>query len=75
MHKYKDLKIWNKAIDLVVDVYQATSNFPKEENTDSLLKSEEAQFQFRPILPKGQEEITIKNLFSFWQYQMVRITN
>lgn len=31
MHKYKDLKIWNKAIDLVVDVYQATSNFPKEE--------------------------------------------
>lgn len=31
MHKYKDLKIWNKAIDLEVNVYQATVDFPKEE--------------------------------------------
>ena len=31
MHNLKELKIWNKAIDLTVDVYKATSNFPKEE--------------------------------------------
>ncbi|MDB5284784.1 MAG: four helix bundle protein [Bacteroidota bacterium] len=31
MHKYQDLKIWQKGIDLVVNVYQATSEFPKEE--------------------------------------------
>ena len=31
MHKYKDLKIWTKAIDLVVDIYKATNEFPKEE--------------------------------------------
>lgn len=31
MHNLKELKIWNKAIDLSVGVYQATSNFPKEE--------------------------------------------
>ncbi len=31
MHKLKELKIWNKAIDLTVDVYKATSSFPKEE--------------------------------------------
>lgn len=31
MHNLKELKIWNKAIDLTVKVYEATENFPKEE--------------------------------------------
>jgi four helix bundle protein len=31
MHNLKELKIWNKAIDLTVDVYKATANFPSEE--------------------------------------------
>ena len=31
MHIYKQLKIWEKSIDLVVDVYKATADFPKEE--------------------------------------------
>ena len=31
MHNIKELKIWNRAIDLTVDVYKATNNFPKAE--------------------------------------------
>ena len=31
MHDYKQLKVWSKSIDLVVDIYKATSEFPKEE--------------------------------------------
>lgn len=31
MHKYQDLKLWQKGIDLVVDIYKATAEFPKEE--------------------------------------------
>lgn len=31
MHNYKQLKVWEKAIELVVDVYKATAEFPKEE--------------------------------------------
>ncbi len=31
MHNLKELKIWNKAMDLSVEVYKATSGFPKEE--------------------------------------------
>ena len=31
MHNLKELKIWNKAIDLSIDVYKATSGFPSEE--------------------------------------------
>ncbi|MGY3214048.1 four helix bundle protein [Mucilaginibacter sp. HD30] len=31
MHNLKELKIWNKAINLTVDVYKATGNFPSDE--------------------------------------------
>lgn len=31
MHKIHELKIWQKAIELATDVYNATSTFPKEE--------------------------------------------
>jgi len=31
MHNIKELKIWNKALDLTVEVYKATEKFPKEE--------------------------------------------
>src|SRR5437868_11620623 len=31
MHNLKELKIWQKAIELSVEVYKATQHFPKEE--------------------------------------------
>lgn len=31
MNRYKDLKIWQKAVDLSVKVYEITRNFPKDE--------------------------------------------
>lgn len=31
MHNLKELKIWNKAINLATQVYKATENFPSEE--------------------------------------------
>jgi four helix bundle protein len=31
MHNLKELKIWNKATDLTVDVYKATFGFPSDE--------------------------------------------
>ncbi|MDB5061536.1 MAG: hypothetical protein JWP67_1379 [Mucilaginibacter sp.] len=31
MHNLKELKIWNKAMDLAVDVYKATSSYPTDE--------------------------------------------
>lgn len=34
MHNLKELKIWNKAVELSVEVYKATANFPKEEIYD-----------------------------------------
>ena len=31
MNNLKELKIWNKAIELTVNVYSATKDFPNEE--------------------------------------------
>jgi len=31
MHKLRELKIWNKANDLVLEVYRLTKHFPKDE--------------------------------------------
>ena len=31
MNNYKDLKVWQKSVDLVVKIYEATQSFPKEE--------------------------------------------
>ncbi len=31
MHKYKDLKLWQKSIDLVTSVYLLTRSFPNDE--------------------------------------------
>lgn len=31
MHQYKELKLWQKAIDMVTNVYKATSTFPDKE--------------------------------------------
>jgi four helix bundle protein len=31
MHKYKELKLWQKSIDLVTSVYLLTRSFPQEE--------------------------------------------
>lgn len=31
MHAYKDLKIWQKAIELTVDIYSITENMPNHE--------------------------------------------
>nr|WP_255524482.1 four helix bundle protein [Pedobacter riviphilus] len=31
MHNFKELKVWQKSIDLAVEVYKATSLLPNEE--------------------------------------------
>ena len=31
MHNFKDLKVWQKSVDLAVDIYSITSAYPSEE--------------------------------------------
>ncbi len=36
MNNLKDIRIWNKAIDLTVEVYKVISKFPKDERFGSI---------------------------------------
>lgn len=67
MHKIKELKIWNKAIDLCVDVYAATSKFPKEETYGLTSQMRRAAVSIPSNISEGLEEIPVENLFSFWE--------
>lgn len=31
MHNFKKIKVWNEAMDLAVEIYKITANFPNEE--------------------------------------------
>jgi four helix bundle protein len=31
MHRYKELKVWEKSIDLSIEIYELTRSFPSEE--------------------------------------------
>lgn len=31
MHQFKELKVWQKSVELATDVYNSTKNFPSEE--------------------------------------------
>jgi four helix bundle protein len=31
MHRFKELKVWQKSIDFAVDIYKMTTQFPSEE--------------------------------------------
>jgi len=65
MNNLKELKIWNKAIDLAVDVYKATSTFPSDERFWLISQSRKAAVSIPSNIAEAQEEIPLKNLITF----------
>lgn len=65
MHNFERLKIWQKAMDITVEVYKISELLPNDERFNSFIKLKNVPFQFLQILPKDLEGITTKNLFSF----------
>ena len=53
MHNLKELKIWNKAIDLAVDVYKATSDFPADERFGLISQSRRAAVSIPSNIAEG----------------------
>jgi four helix bundle protein len=53
MHNLKELKIWNKAIDLAVDVYKATSTFPTDERFGLISQSRRAAVSIPSNIAEG----------------------
>jgi hypothetical protein len=74
---FQDLRIWQEAMDLTVEIYQATGGFPKHETYGLASQMRRAAVSYRAISPKGKDIARILSscAFSsmpgdhFWSYR------
>ncbi len=65
MHNLKELKIWNKAIELAVDVYKATSSFPTDERFGLISQSRRAAVSIPSNIAEGAGRNSKKEFANF----------
>lgn len=65
MNNLKELKIWNKAIDLAVDVYKATSTFPTDERFGLISQSRRAAVSIPSNIAEGAGRNSVKEFNNF----------
>lgn len=53
MHNFKDLKVWQKSIDLAVEVYKATSLLPNEEKYGLILQMKRCSVSISSNIAEG----------------------
>jgi four helix bundle protein len=68
MHNYKQLKLWQKGIDLVVDVYTATASFPKEEKYGLISQMRRCAVSVPPNIAEGAGRNSDKEFSQFLSY-------
>ncbi|TWJ02294.1 four helix bundle protein [Mucilaginibacter frigoritolerans] len=65
MHNLRELKIWNKAIDLTVDVYKATADFPADERFGLLSQSRRSAVSIPSKIAEGAGRNSNKEFSNF----------
>src|SRR5690349_8874010 len=65
MNNLKELKIWNKAIDLSVEVYKATSGFPSDERFGLTSQSRRAAVSIPSNIAEGTGRNSPKEFNNF----------
>lgn len=65
MNNLKELKIWNKAIDLTVDVYKATSTFPADERFGLISQSRRSAVSIPSNIAEGAGRNSKKEFANF----------
>lgn len=65
MNKLNELKIWNKAIDLTVDVYKATASFPSDERYGLTSQSRRAAVSIPSNIAEGAGRNSMKEFNQF----------
>jgi len=53
MNRFKELKVWQKAIDVVVDVYNLTSKFPQNERFGLISQIQRAAVSISSNIAEG----------------------
>ncbi|GAA4922232.1 four helix bundle protein [Mucilaginibacter defluvii] len=65
MHNLTELKIWNKAIDLAVEVYKATATFPADERFGLTSQSRRAAVSIPSNIAEGAGRNSNKEFCNF----------
>jgi len=65
MNNLKELKIWNKAIVLAVDVYKATSTFPTDERFGLISQARRAAVSIPSNIAEGAGRNSVKEFNNF----------
>lgn len=65
MHNLKELIIWNKAIELSIKIYKATSSFPKEETYNLTSQIRRAAISIPSNISEGAGRNSNKEFVNF----------
>ena len=64
-NNFKDLKIWDKGINLVIDIYKLTSKFPSEEKYGLISQIRRSAVSIPSNIAEGHSRKTSKDLKQF----------
>ena len=65
INSYKDLKVWQKSIELVAEIYKLTEQFPKSETYGLISQMQRAAVAIPSNIAEGQKRNHIKEFIHF----------
>ena len=57
IHSYKELVVWQKAMDLVVAIYELTKNYPSEEKFGLISQMRRAAVSIPSNIAEGRKRL------------------
>jgi four helix bundle protein len=65
MHQYKDLKVWQKAMEICTYVYDLTKKFPPEEKFGLVIQMRKAAVSMPSNIAEGAGKSSLKDFVRF----------
>lgn len=68
MHKFKDLKVWQKSVDLATEIYTVTKSFPIEERFGLIAQINRTVVSIPSNIAEGAGRGSKKEFYNFLSY-------
>jgi len=65
MHKFKELKVWQKSVDLATEIYKMTSSYPNEEKFGLISQMRRCVVSIASNIAEGAGRNTKKDFSNF----------
>jgi four helix bundle protein len=75
MHRYKDLTVWQKAMELVVEIYKVTEKFPSKERYGLISQMNRCAISIPSTIAEGAGRNTTKDLITSWPSLLGLLSN